>query len=181
LQRPRKKPELIAGRLDGRVPGGYKSRAALRVRPGASHQDENWSESDDRGRSDWRQMTGTRAETPHAAGHEPWKMPAFMTDRRAISIAVVALLLVMAAAIGLAALSAGGAAVADSTTCAGWGSADQSQQRAYAGLYVREHGSLPGGATDVASVEAAINDGCMQAFASDVSDTVTVWQAINRR
>jgi len=70
-------------------------------------------------------------------------------------------------------------AVSDSTSCSGWSSANQVQQHAYARLYVQEHGSLSNGARDAASVEAAINKGCLQAFGSDVADNVTVLQAIN--
>lgn len=69
--------------------------------------------------------------------------------------------------------------VSDSTTCTQWGSANQAQQAAYARLYVREHGTLRGGATSPGSVIAAINAGCAQAYGDDVSDTTTVVQAIS--
>jgi hypothetical protein len=46
---------------------------------------------------------------------------------------------------------------------------------------VHEHGRLASGRSDAASVEAAINRGCMQAFGSDAADLVNVYQAINRQ
>jgi hypothetical protein len=70
--------------------------------------------------------------------------------------------------------------VSYSTTCTEWGSANYTQQRAYAVRYVREHGSLSGGAVDPASVVAAINAGCTQAYASDVQDNITIVQAIKQ-
>ena len=46
--------------------------------------------------------------------------------------------------------------------------------------YVQEHGPLSGGASDPASVVAAINNGCNQAFDNDVQDNITVVQAITQ-
>jgi len=71
-------------------------------------------------------------------------------------------------------------AVTDSTTCTTWGSTNQTQERAYALLYVREHGPFPSGARDPASVVAAINNGCGEAYVNDVEDNVTVVQAITQ-
>ena len=70
-------------------------------------------------------------------------------------------------------------AVTDTTTCSQWGSANQDQQTAYAKLYLREHGPVRGGVASPASVITRLNNGCTQAFASDVSDTTTVVQAIS--
>ncbi len=105
-------------------------------------------------------------------------MRTIMAKNKGFAIGVLALLVVMLAFFVLEILGPRAGPVSDSTSCSQWSSANQAQQSAYAGLYVKEHGSLPGGASDAASVEAAINDGCMQAFGSDVADTVTVVRAI---
>jgi hypothetical protein len=93
----------------------------------------------------------------------------------------LALLIAMLAFFALEILGPRAGPVSDSTSCSQWSSANQAQQSAYARLYVKEHGSLRGGARDAASVLAAINTGCMQAFGSDVPDTVNVVQAISQR
>jgi hypothetical protein len=85
------------------------------------------------------------------------------------------------AAFALTALGAKGGAVTDSTTCAQWGSTNVNRQNAYANLYVREHGAVsPRWGPAPTGVINAINAGCYQAFGEDVSDTVTVVQAISR-
>jgi hypothetical protein len=94
-------------------------------------------------------------------------------------LALAAVIAVMLAMILVALLGSKGGAVRDATTCTQWGSANQHQQAAYARLYVREHGPLSDGGTSPTSVIAAINDGCTRAYGEDVSDTVTVVQAIS--
>lgn len=79
----------------------------------------------------------------------------------------------------VAALGPKAGAVSDATSCSQWGSADQSQQAAYARRYIREHGPLAGGRTSSADVITAINNGCMQAFGEDVDETTSVVQAIS--
>jgi tetrahydromethanopterin S-methyltransferase subunit F len=69
--------------------------------------------------------------------------------------------------------------VSDSTTCTSWGSTSDTDQLAYARLYVREHGPLAGGVTDPAQVVAAINNGCGEAYVNDVEDNVNVVQALH--
>lgn len=107
-----------------------------------------------------------------------WRARDLMGTNRALSIGVLALLVAMAAAILVGLLGAGTTTVSDATPCTGWSNANQAKQNAYARLYVREHGPLPSGASDPASVTAAINKGCEQAYVSDVEDTVNVVQAI---
>ncbi len=85
----------------------------------------------------------------------------------------------MVAMILVAVLGAKGGVVNDATTCSQWSSTNQTQQLAYAKLYFEKHGPLPDGATSPASVIAAINNGCEQAFGEDVSDTTTLVQAIS--
>lgn len=95
----------------------------------------------------------------------------------ALGLAVV--LAMMLATILMAVFGAKAVAVSDSTTCTQWGSSNQVQQAAYAKLYVKEHGPLPGGGTSPQKVIVAINNGCAQAYGDDVSDTATVTQAIS--
>jgi hypothetical protein len=92
--------------------------------------------------------------------------------RLALGAAAVVALLVALFVVDVVGSSS--AAVGDSTTCAEWSSASQAQQQAYGQLYQHEHGSVPGGTSGVL---AAVNHGCMQAFANDVEDTANVAQA----
>jgi hypothetical protein len=94
---------------------------------------------------------------------------------------VAVVIAVMLATFLVAALGPRAGAVGDSTTCTQWGSANQAQQAAYAKLYIREHGRLRGGGSSPADVIAAINYGCTRAYGEDVSDSVTVTQAIHGR
>jgi hypothetical protein len=96
------------------------------------------------------------------------------------ALGVAALCAVMLATILMAALGAKAGAVTDSTTCSQWGSANVNRQNAYARLYVSEHGAIPGWGGTPAGVINAINAGCDQAFGEDVSDSVSVVQAISR-
>jgi hypothetical protein len=111
---------------------------------------------------------------------ELWSIRSLVARHKLAALAVAAVIAGMLALIlvGLLASTAGGV-VSDATTCSGWGSANQAQQAAYARLYVREHGSLQNGGTSPASVIAAINTGCMQAYDDEVSDTTTVFQAVS--
>lgn len=118
---------------------------------------------------------------PQHNGDERWTTRALIARHRRLSIAAVAVFVVMVVTIVLGITGSSRGAVSDTTSCSGWGSANQNQQQAFAALYIREHGALPSGATDLASVEAAINKGCMQAYGSDVADTVNVYQAINKQ
>ena len=128
-------------------------------------------------------MTSTHAviEEIVSPTTEAWTTRALIARHRRLSLSVLAIIVVMVALLvaGIAGSNAG--AVSDASTCSAWSSANQGQQQAYAGLYVREHGALPGGATSTASVAAAIDKGCMQAFGSDAADLVNVYQAINRQ
>ena len=55
---------------------------------------------------------------------------------------------------------------------------NETRQQAYGQLYLQEHGPPSSGAGDPTSVIAAINKGCMDAFANGVEDNVNVAQAI---
>jgi hypothetical protein len=120
-----------------------------------------------------------RAGPPLPAA-EPWSMRTLFARHKGIAIGALALLAVLVAFTAVGVLSSGALVVSDSTTCTEWGSATYTQQRAFAVRYLSEHGSLPGGVRAPASVVAAINGGCTQAYANDVQDNLTVVQAIEQ-
>jgi hypothetical protein len=126
-------------------------------------------------------VTGTTASTKQGQLGERLTLRRLIAENRVLSMGALAVLLALAATIVLTAVQSGPWRVTDSTSCSAWGSANQSRQHAYARLYVREHGALPSGARDIASVEDAINYGCTQAFSFDEADTLTVLQAIRRQ
>ena len=121
--------------------------------------------------------TTATATTPK--DDELWSVRALVARHKLAGLGAAALIAVTLAMILVAVIGSRGGAVSDATTCTQWSSANQSRQTAYARLYVREHGALAGGATSTGSVIAAINTGCNQAFDEDVSDNVTVVQAIS--
>ena len=130
-------------------------------------------------------MTGASAYTDPAVepgdGGENWTTWGLIT-RHKVAALVAGLLLVLLLVIVVGGIvSARPVIVSDSTTCTAWGSANQTQQRAYALRYVREHGPLSSGASDPASVLASINKGCGEAYVNDVEDNITVLQAIRRQ
>jgi hypothetical protein len=112
---------------------------------------------------------------------EPWTARALIARHKPLFLSVLVGVLVMLVLLVAGIASSDAGEVSDTSTCTAWSSANQDQQQAYAGLYVREHGALAGGATSPASVDSAINKGCMQAFGSDAADQVNVYQAINRQ
>lgn len=92
-------------------------------------------------------------------------------------IASILLILLLVIVVG-GILGSRSVTVTDATSCSAWGSASQVQQRAYARRYVSEHGPIPGGARDPASVIAAIDNGCQEAYVNDVEDNVPVVRAV---
>jgi hypothetical protein len=110
----------------------------------------------------------------------PWSIRGLIARHKRVALGVAAVIVVMVAPVVIALLgSSTRAVVSDATTCSQWGSTNQAQQAAYARLYVREHGLPPNGPTSPASVIAAINNGCSQAYDDDVDETATVVQAIS--
>lgn len=130
-------------------------------------------------------MTGASAFTDPAGvpgqADETWTTWGLIVKHKAAALAGLFLLLLLLAIIVGGILASRPVLVTDSTTCTAWGSANQTQQRAYALRYVREHGPLSGGVTNPASVVAAINNGCGEAYVNDVEDNVTVLQAIRQQ
>jgi len=126
-------------------------------------------------------VTGsTDGVAPADRGAQVWTTRALLARHRVLGIAAVVLLVLLVAIILGGILSSSTVVVNDSSTCATWSAAKQSEQLAYAQRYVRAHGALPGGAGDPASIVAAINAGCTQAFDNDAQEDVTVVQAIKQ-
>jgi hypothetical protein len=112
---------------------------------------------------------------------EAWSVRRLIAAHKPAALGIAAIIAVMLAMILVAALGAKGGAVSDATTCTQWGSANVNEQSAYARLYVREHGPVsPRWGPAPAGIVKAINAGCAQAFGENVSDSVTVVQAISR-
>jgi hypothetical protein len=129
-------------------------------------------------------MTSATASTdgtgPTSRAAESWTARALFARHKAAGIGAVVLVAVLVAITVAGVLSSRPLMIRDASTCTEWGSANYTEQHAYARLYVREHGALFGGAGDPASVVAAINNGCTQAFENDVEDSLTVLQAIRQ-
>lgn len=114
-----------------------------------------------------------------AAKDSEFSLRGLLTRHKLVALGLAAVIALMLAMILVAVLGPKAGAVTDSTTCTQWGSSNQSQQAAYGKLYVKEHGPLRGGGSSPSKIVAAINSGCAQAYGDDVSDTVTVRQAIS--
>jgi hypothetical protein len=124
-------------------------------------------------------VTGsTGGAAPAEQGAEVWTTRALFARHKVIGICAVALLVLLIAIIVGGIFAGSTVVVSDSSTCATWSSANQTQQLAYGQRYVRERGALPSGAHSPTSVVAAINAGCTQAFDNDAEEDVTVVQAI---
>jgi hypothetical protein len=122
--------------------------------------------------------TSSEPMGPEGPAAEPWTLRSLFTRHKVIGFGALALVAVLAAFTAVGVLAADPVAVSASTTCTDWGSANWTQQHAYARRYLQEHGSLPGGASDPAAVVAAIDSGCTQAYANDAQDNATIAQAI---
>ena len=125
--------------------------------------------------------SSTERAEPTGQALDTWTARTLFARHKAVAIATLALLVLLIAFTASGILTSSAVVVSDSSTCATWSSANYTQQYAYAGLYLREHGSLPSGATDMRSVLAAIDAGCTQSFANDVQDNITVVQAIQQQ
>jgi flagellar basal body-associated protein FliL len=108
-----------------------------------------------------------------------WTLRGVLARHKWIALGVAVVVAVMVAMILVAVLGSKGGPVDDATTCSQWSSTNQARQLTYARLYLREHGAHLAAEPSPASVIAAINRGCNEAFGEDVSDTVTVLQAIS--
>lgn len=125
--------------------------------------------------------TTSRSEaTNHPRPTQP-SIRAFLLEHRAISFSALALVIIVVGVVIPDLPGVGSWKVTDSTSCAAWSSASRRQQAAYSRLYISRHGPLANGATAPASIEAAINHGCVQASAYDAADTITVLEALNKQ
>jgi|GEM_PF-4835845 len=122
--------------------------------------------------------TSSPDPAPSARLGQP-SLRALVLKHRWIAVGALVLVLLFGVLLIPEIVTAGRWKVTDSTSCSAWSSANSRQQAAYARLYVRRHGSLENGATSPAAIEGAINNACLQAFAYDEADNVTVLQAIN--
>lgn len=124
-------------------------------------------------------MSGsTDGAAPAQRGAEVWTTRALFARHKLIGVCAVAALVLLIAIILAGVLGSSTVVVSDSSTCATWSSAKQTQQLAYGQRYVSEHGSLPSGDRTPTGVVAAINAGCTQAFDNDAEEDVSVVQAI---
>lgn len=123
-------------------------------------------------------ITGSTQGTDTAVqAVEPWTVRALFARHKAVALGILALVLVLIAFTVGGILSSRPLVVTDSTTCSTWGQATFNEQNVYAAQFLREHGSLPSGPRDKASVVRAITNGCMQAYANDAQDTATILSA----
>ncbi|MGH2849722.1 MAG: hypothetical protein ACRDLP_03805 [Solirubrobacteraceae bacterium] len=126
-------------------------------------------------------MPTSASATETSQDRQPSTLRGLIASHKAVALGVAALIAVMAATFLAAALGAKAGAVTDSTTCTQWGSANVDRQAAYSRLYLREHRPVsPRWGPAPVGVINAINAGCDQAFGEDVSDSVSVVQAISR-
>jgi hypothetical protein len=123
-------------------------------------------------------IVSTSASPAAAKDTEAWTVRRLLVRHKLAALGLAAIIAAMLTMILVAVLGPKAGAVSDSTTCTQWGSSNQAQQAAYVKLYIKEHGPLRGGGTSPSKVIAAINYGCTHAYGEDVSDTVTVTQAI---
>jgi hypothetical protein len=125
-------------------------------------------------------LAGSGTWAPQAGdGGGQWTLRGLIAAHKLASLAVAATAAVVVAMFLAAALGPTGGAITDTTSCTQWGSSDQNLQTAYAQRYLREPGALAAAGRSPATVIAAINNGCMQAFGEDVADTTSVVQAIS--
>jgi hypothetical protein len=113
-------------------------------------------------------------------GAEVWTTRALFARHKVLGMGAVAALVLLIAIILAGILGSSTVVVNDSSTCATWSAAKQTEQLAYGQRYLRAHGAPLGGAANPAGVVAAINTGCTQAFDNDAQEDVTVVQAIKQ-
>jgi hypothetical protein len=105
---------------------------------------------------------------------EPPTLLGLINGHRRASAGVAAILVVFVTILVVSDLRSRSLHIGDSTPCSAWSSANHSQRDAYATLYLHEHGPLASGASDAATIERAIDEGCAMAYGFDEADTVTV-------
>jgi hypothetical protein len=107
-------------------------------------------------------------------------LKAIILRHKAAAAAAIAVVLVLVGVMAAAALpNAKAGALTDSSTCSAWQSATQTQQAAYAHLYVTEHGSSVSGGLGGAGVESSINGACKHAAYLGEADDISVIAALS--
>ncbi|MGO9496094.1 MAG: hypothetical protein ACLQA5_05175 [Solirubrobacteraceae bacterium] len=124
-------------------------------------------------------MVTSTTSSLHAGGSgQPWTIRRLIAAHKPVALAVAAVCALTVAMFLFAVLGPKAGAVTDATTCSQWGSANWSQQSAYARRYVEEHGGIDGQTSPMAVINT-INNECMVAYGEDVDDTTSVVQAIS--
>jgi hypothetical protein len=123
-------------------------------------------------------LAASTPSAPAVDGRPAWTIRGLIAAHKLIALAVAGVLALIVAMFLIAALGPKGGAVTDSTSCTQWGSSNQTQQAAYAQRYLREHRGLAAKGASPATVVAAINNNCTQAYGDDVADTTSVAQAL---
>ena len=126
-------------------------------------------------------MTSTMESTKAPTHTPPPSLRALAGKHKRLTFGGLAVVVLLTAAVIFGTLGDRITQVGDSTSCSGWSASTQAQQKAYVALYLKEHRSLPSGGRDAASVELAIDNGCIQAFSFDEADTISVLQAIRHQ
>ena len=120
-------------------------------------------------------------QAPQGYSPQDLQLGRLIARHRWVALGTLLIVVLLLAMLLLAVLGPKAGAVTDATSCAQWGSTNQTRQADYARGYVRRHGPLSGGATSVVAVEGAINTGCMSAYGSGEEDTVSVLQSIRKQ
>ena len=112
--------------------------------------------------------------------HRPPTLRSVMARHKGASaVAIAVVVLLVAFSVAAAVSSSSTAALSDSTSCSQWVASRPDQQSAYARLYSKEHGAVPGGARSTDGIKSAITSNCTQAAYLGESDDVTVIAAVN--
>jgi hypothetical protein len=110
---------------------------------------------------------------------ERWTIRGMVAAHKRASLLVAAGCGLMLAMLLLAVLGAKPGRLTDTSTCTQWASTNTVRQKAYAKLYVEEHGAAPLAGTSTAGIVSAITISCLDAYDEDVSDSTTVVQALS--
>lgn len=120
-------------------------------------------------------------QTPQEYRPEEMTLRSLIARHRLFALATLGVVVILLVLFLVAVLGPKAGAVTDATVCSQWGSTSHTEQATYAQQYVRRHGTLASGASSVAAVESAIDNGCLAAYASDEEDKVTVLQSIRKQ
>lgn len=123
--------------------------------------------------------SGSGDASPDRPGYEFPTLRGFVRGHKAISAAVIGLVLIAVAFTVAAAVlgsSARASALTDASTCSDWSSAGPALQTAYSRRYIAEHGGA--GFLSVAALTSAIRTDCATAAYLGESDDLSVVAAL---